>query len=111
MAVFKGDYGFSVDFDVKFDLSAMSQVRMLIRKPGGDLVFYDFSAAEIAAATVGSVLSYAVRSGDLDDSNMTKKGKFIFQPMSKDASSDLGFDPLELTALPRLSNDPWSATP
>ncbi|MDA9095404.1 hypothetical protein N9J88_03310 [Porticoccaceae bacterium] len=111
MAVFKGDYGFSVDFDVKFDISGMSQARMLIRKPGGEVVFYDFSAGEIAAATVGSVLSYAVRSGDLDDGNMAKKGKFIFQPMSKDASSDLGFDPLEITAEARLSGAPWSGTP
>lgn len=111
MAVFKGDYGFSVDFDVKFDISGMSQARMLIRKPGGEVVFYDFSAGEIAAATVGSVLSYMVRDGDLNDGNLTIKGKFIFQVMSKDASSDLGFDPLSLDALPRLSESPWSATP
>ena len=111
MAVFKGDYGFSVDFDVKFDVSNASQLRMMIRKPGGALVYYDFTAGEIASATVGSVLSYTVRSGDLDDGDKVRKGKFIFQVMSKNASTDLGFDPLVLTALPRLSNDPWSATP
>lgn len=100
--VFVGDSGFSIDFPVLFDLTGMDNVRMLIRKPGGVETVYDFQPGELVGADVGGTLSYVVRSGDL-----TVRGEYLFQVISKDSSVDLGFPVFSLQVAPRVMGDWW----
>lgn len=101
--VFARDFGFTLDFDSEVDLSAMDSVRVLIRQPGGAVVKRDLTSGQFSGVVVGGTLSYLV--GDTD---IPIAGKYLFQVIAKDASSDFAFTPFELVVGDRLSDDDWS---
>ena len=103
--IYVGDYGFSIDFPVLFDLSGMTDVRMLILKPQGVEAFYDFQAGELTDVAVGGTLSYTIQDGDL-----SAPGPYLFQVISKDSTVDLGFDPFQLKVSGRAIANWWRTT-
>jgi len=102
MHVYSGDSGFSIDFSSAVDLTAMTNVRMLIMRPDGSTTTYDFSNPEFGGVINGGTLSYMVRDGDL-----TVSGDYFFQVVAKDAVSDVAFAPWELHVKPRILVDVW----
>lgn len=101
--VYAGDYGFSLDFVSQLDLTTMTQVRMLIKRPYGAVLIYEFGSGEFNSVGVGDTLSYTVRQGDL-----VAHGQHWFQVVARDGSSlDFAFDPLVLSVEPRVTTDSW----
>ena len=100
--VYVSDWGFILSFPSEFDLTVMSGVRMLIKRPKGSIT-YEFLPAEYNTVNIGGTLLYTVRETDLN-----RAGEYSFQVAAKiDGSLDLAFDPFVLTALDRASNLPW----
>ncbi|MBL4838399.1 MAG: hypothetical protein JKY34_12565 [Kordiimonadaceae bacterium] len=101
--VYTDDNGFTLDFTSQFDLTAMTSVRMLIRRPSNSVAAYDFALAEFNTVNVGGVLSYLVRPGDL-----TVDGDYLFQVIAKDANSDVAFKPYTLKVERRIAGNGWN---
>lgn len=100
--IFVEDSGFPIPFTSQVDLTGMTNVRMLISKPGGAADRYDFDSAEFGGVGVGGTLMYLVRETDL-----AEPGDYFFQVIAKDAVSNLAFKPFSLKVNPRILRDSW----
>ena len=100
--IFIEDSGFPIPFTSLVDLTGMTNVRMLIRKPGGAADSYDFDPAEFGGVGVGGTLMYMVR-----DTDLTIPGDYYFQVIAKDAVSNLAFKAFALNVQPRILRNSW----
>ena len=102
--VYVGDYGFIISFVSKYDLTGMTDVRLLIKRPKGTATF-EFAVGQFNTVGVDGTLSYTVRSDDLNQA-----GSYEFQVAAKvEGSLDIAFDPFALEVKARSSNIPWPA--
>ena len=101
--VYVGDYGFNLGFVAKLSLGGMSEVRMLIVRPMGPPVNYDFTPGQYTPVGVDDTLDYLVRSTDL-----TMPGEYSFQVVAKAGALDFAFEPLILTVKQRVVADSWA---
>ena len=100
--VYVGDYGFIISFTSKFDLTSMTAVRMLIKKPRGKASF-TFPLGSFTNVEVGDKLNYTIRSTDL-----SAAGKYEFQVAAKvEGSMDIAFDPFILHVKARSADVAW----
>ena len=100
--VYVGDYGFTIPFESEHDLTGMTDVRMLIKKPRGS-VAVPFATGDFSTVDIGDTISYTVREGDLD-----QPGRYEFQIVVRvEGSLDFGFDPFVLHTRARSSPKAW----
>jgi hypothetical protein len=102
--VYVGDFGFIISFISQYDLTGMTGVRLLIKRPKGETT-YEFQIGEYNTVGIGDSLSYTVRDGDLN-----QPGEYEFQVAARvEGVLDIAFDPFKLEAASRSANTPWPA--
>lgn len=100
--VYVGDFGFVISFVSQYDLTGMTDVRLLIKRPRGS-ISYELPVGQFNTVNVGESLSYTVRDGDLNQA-----GNYEFQVAARvEGALDIAFDPFTLEAKARSSNIPW----
>lgn len=101
--VYVGDHGFVLPFPVKFDMTSMTSMRMLIKQAAEPVGVFDFALSDFNTLNVGDTLNYVVRPTDL-----TVPGKTQFQVVAKNATVQIAFDPYELEVKRKAKADPWA---
>ena len=101
--IYVGDYGFPIPFESDYDLTGMSDVRMLIKKPRGSASI-PFATGDFSTVGVGDTISYTVRAEDLG-----QPGRYEFQIVAKvDGALDIAFDPRIVHVRARASKIAWA---
>lgn len=73
--VYVGDTGTEITLNVGLDTSTATTVKIMARKPSGEIVEWEAAPAVIDGETVG--LSYTVEAGDLDEAGMWRLQAFV----------------------------------
>lgn len=98
------DYGFDLEFASKLDLTTLTNVRLIIKRPDNTTDMYDFLTQSFDTIVSGDSLVYTTRETDFPIAGIYK-----LQLFGKDATKDIALGPVyKITVIDRIVNDSWS---